>query len=193
MKAARRRIAILLMEVAGLVLPASRRGWVAAMKAESDHVADPDLLSFAAGCLLACLRERWRAMAHVPPMAHTVLVLAILLIAGFTARSSWRMQEAQPLQAALFAGIAASYIVAAAWSLVRGAGGLIQAGMILLLSNVAAAVWLSRRGPAENPAADMSLISAVAFEGATVWLCVLLVCLLCSRDVRTGANLPTDP
>jgi hypothetical protein len=59
----RRRLAIVLMHRLERLLPASRREWGKAMRAELDHLpSDRDALAWAIGCLVAGSKERINAM-----------------------------------------------------------------------------------------------------------------------------------
>ena len=56
-------------------------------------------------------------------------------------------------------------MLAAAWSMLKGGRGVIEAALILVALNLAAAVWLFGLGATEVSAFNAPLISTVAFEG----------------------------
>jgi hypothetical protein len=98
------------------------------------------------------------------------------------------MTGEQGLTAAIFGGVAASYAHAAIWSMLRGGRGLIEVSLILLVLNLAAAVWLFSGNATEISAFNAQLISAVAFEGAVIWIAVLGFSFLFARIPRLRAT-----
>ena len=185
----RRLIASALMDLCAAVLPAVNGEWLRAMRAEAAHIADRHVMTFAAGCLLACFKERLRYMSNIPAAARYGMVVVMISCAAFTTRSALHMIGEQGLTAAIFGGIAASYAVAAVWSMLRGGRGLVEAALILLVLNLAAAVWLLSSNATEISAFNAQLIWAVAFEGAVIWMAVLGSSLLFARI----PHLPATP
>src|SRR5262249_3383581 len=90
--------------------------------------------------------------------------------------------------AAIFGGVAASYVLAAMWSVLKGGRGLIDAALVLLALNLAAAVWLFLGKATEISAFNGQLISAVAFEGVVIWIAVLGFSFLSARIPRRPAR-----
>ena len=80
----RRRIAIVLLDVASGILPASRLEWLRDMRSELDYAqSDALALEWAIGCLLVSLRERARAMLNsTGRISRPVLVLEWLMCFG---------------------------------------------------------------------------------------------------------------
>src|SRR5262249_33537414 len=138
----RRLIASALMGLCAAVLPTVKDEWLRAMRAEAAHVGDQHAMGFAAGCLLACFKERLRYVSDIPAAARYGMVAAMVLCAVLAARSAMHMRGEQGLTAAIFGGVAASYVLAAMWSVLKGGRGLIDAALVLLALNLAAAVWL---------------------------------------------------
>ncbi|WP_407528957.1 hypothetical protein [Methylobacterium oryzisoli] len=179
MSGLRRRVASMLLEAGAAVLPAARREWGEAMRAEAAHLGEREVLGFAAGCLLACLGERLHALSAVPAPVRGGLAAALLLYAAFAARSALRMAEAQPPTAAVFAGVAAAYALAALWVVLRR--GLAEAATVLLVLNLTAAAGLRWPGLAGSLPLDGALVSALAVEGVVIGLAVLGTCLACTQ------------
>ena len=127
-------------------------------------------------------------MSNIPAAARYGMVVVMISCAAFTTRSALHMIGEQGLTAAIFGGIAASYAVAAVWSMLRGGRGLIEAALILLVLNLAAAVWLLSSNATEISAFNAQLIWAVAFEGAVIWMAVLGSSLLFARIPRLPAT-----
>src|SRR5262249_1730254 len=92
------------------------------------------------------------------------------------------------LTAAIFGGVAASYALAAMWSMLNGGRGLIEAALILFALNLAAAVWLFSGNATEISTFNGQLISAVAFEGVVVLVAVLGFIFLSARIPRLPAR-----
>jgi len=185
----RRLIASALMDLCAPVLPAVNGEWLRAMRVEASHIADRHVMGFAAGCLLACFKERLRYMSNIPAAARYGMVVVMVLCAVFASRSAMYMTGEQGLTAAIFGAVAASYALAAVWSMLKGGRGLIEAALILLALNLAAAVWLFSGNATEVSAFNAPLISAVAFEGVVIWIAVLGFSFLFARIKR----LPTRP
>jgi hypothetical protein len=189
----RRRFALALMDLCTAVLPAHKGEWLRAMRAEAAHIEDRHLVGFAAGCLLACCKERVTFMSNIPPAARYAMIAAMLVYAAFTTRSAMRMTGEPGLTAPIFGGVAASYALAAVWSMLRGGRGLIEAVLTLLTFNLAAALWLFGANATEGTF-NTQLISAVAFEGMVIWTAALGIIFLIARIPRlptTPANSPT--
>src|SRR5262249_7220875 len=123
----RRLIASALMDLCAVVLPAVNGEWLRAMRAEAAHIADRHGMGFAAGCLVACFKERLRYMSNIPAAARYGMVVVMVLCAVFTTRSAMHMTGEQGLTAAIFGGVAASYALAAVWSTLKGGRGLVEA------------------------------------------------------------------
>src|SRR5262250_346554 len=49
-----------------------------AMRAEAAHVGDQQAMGFAAGCLLACVKERLRYMSNIPAAARYGMVAGMV-------------------------------------------------------------------------------------------------------------------
>jgi len=184
----RRLIASALMDLCGAVLPTVKDEWLRAMRAEAAHIEDQHAMGFAAGCLLACFKERWRYMSNIPAAARYGMVAVMVVCAVFAARSAMYMRDEQGLTAAIFGGVAASYALAAVWSMLKGGRGLIEAALILLALNLAAAFWLFGGNMTEISAFNGQLISAVAFEGVVIWVAVLGFSFLFARIPRLPAR-----
>jgi hypothetical protein len=184
----RRLIASALMGLCAAVLPTVKDEWLRAMRAEAAHVGDQHAMGFAAGCLLACFKERLRYVSDIPAAARYGMVAAMVLCAVFAARSAMHMRGEQGLTAAIFGGVAASYVLAAMWSVLKGGRGLIDAALVLLALNLAAAVWLFLGNATEISAFNGQLISAVAFEGVVIWIAVLGFSFLSARIPRLPAR-----
>src|SRR5262249_26462734 len=161
----RRVVASALMGLCAAVLPAVNDEWLRAMRAEAAHVTDRHVVSFAAGCLLACLKEGLRYMSNIPDAARYAMVVVMVLCAAFATRSAMHMTGEQGLTGAIFGGVAAGYALAAVWSMLKGGRGLIEAALILLALNLAAAIWLFGSNAIEVSAFNAQLISAVCFLG----------------------------
>src|SRR5262249_48607534 len=177
----RHLIASVLMDLCAAVLPTVKDEWLRAMRAEAAHIGDQHAIGFAAGCLLACFKERLRYMANIPASARYGLVAGMGLCAGFAARAAMHMRGEHGLTAAIFGGVATSYALAAVWSMLKGGRGLIEAAVILLVLNLAAA------NATEISAFNGQLISAVAFEGVVIWVAVLGFSFLFARIPRLPA------
>ena len=188
MSGLRRLIASSLMDLCAAVLPTVKDEWLRAMRAEAAHIGDQHAMVFAAGCLLACFKERLRYMSNIPAAARYGMVAGMVLCAVFAARSAMHMRGEQELTAAIFGGVAASYALAAMWSILKGGRGLIEAALILLALNLAAAVWLFSGNATEISAFNGQLISAVAFEGVVIWVVVLGFSFLFARIPRLPAR-----
>ena len=188
MSGLRRLIASAVMGLSSAVMPTVKDEWLRAMRAEAAHIGDQHAMGFAAGCLLACFKERLRYMSNIPAAARYGMVSVMVLCAVFTARSGMHMRGEQGLTAAIFGGVAASYALAAVWSMLKGARGLIEAALILLALNLAAAVWLFGGNATEISAFNGQLISAVAFEGVVIWIAVLGFSFLFARTPRLSAR-----
>jgi hypothetical protein len=128
-------------------------------------------------------------MSNIPAAARYGMVVVMISCAAFTTRSALHMTGEQGLTATIFGGVAASYALAAIWSMLRGGRGLIEAALILLVLNLAAAVWLFSGKATEIYALNAQLISAVAFEGAVIWMAVLGSSFLFARI----PSLPATP
>src|SRR5262249_60927768 len=74
------------------------------------------------------------------------------------------------------------------WSMRKGRTALIDAGVILLVSTLAAAVWLFGGNATEISAFNGQLISAVTFEGVVIWVAVLGFSFLFARIPRLPAR-----
>jgi hypothetical protein len=181
------------MNLCAIVLPAVNDEWLRAMRAEAVHIADRHVVGFAAGCLLACFTERLRSMSNIPAAARYAMVVVMVSCAAFTIRSAMHMTGEQGLTAAIFGGVAASYAVAAAWSMVRGGRGVIEAALILVALNLAAAVWLFSADATEALAFNAPLTSAVAFEGVVIWITLLGFSFLSARIPRLPARPDHSP
>ena len=125
-------------------------------------------------------------MSNIPASARYGLVAVMVLCAVFAARSAMHMRGEHGLTAAIFGGVATSYALAAVWSMLKGGRGLIEAAVILLVLNLAAAVWLFGNAT-EISAFNGQLISAVAFEGVVIWVAVLGFSFLFARIPRLPA------
>jgi hypothetical protein len=191
MSGMRRLIASALMSLCAAMLPAENGEWLRAMRAEAGHIADRHVMGFAAGCVLAGLKERLRSVSNIPAAARHGMVAAMVLCAAFTMRSAVYMPDDQGLTAAIFGGVAASYALAAVWSMLKGGKGLLEAALLLLVLNLAAAVWLFSGNPTEVSAFNAQLISAVAFEGVVIWMSLLGFSFLLARIARLPAR-PDD-
>ena len=193
MNAMRRLIVSVLMDLGAAVLPAGKSEWLHAMRVEAAHIEARDVVGFAAGCLLACCKERVTFMSNIPAAVRYGIIAAMLVYAGFAMRSAMHLTGGQGLTASIFQGVAATYALAAVWSMLRGGRGLIETVLALLALNLGAAVWLVSGIATEASAFNARLISAVAFEGVVVWMTVLGIILLCPRTVRTAGpgNSPT--
>ena len=188
MSGLRRLIASALMDLCAIVLPTVKDEWLRAMRAEAEHIGDQHAMGFAAGCLLACFKERLRYMSNIPAAARYGMVAVMVLCAVFAARSAMHMRGEQGLTAAIFGGVAASYALAAVWSMLKGGRGLIEAALMLLALNLAAAVWLFGGNATEISVFNGQLISAVAFEGMVIWAAVLGFSFLFARMPRLPAS-----
>jgi hypothetical protein len=142
-------------------------------------------VGFAAGCLLACCKERVTFMSNIPAAVRYGIIAAMLVYAGFAMRSAMHLTGGQGLTASIFQGVAATYALAAVWSMLRGGRGLIETVLALLALNLGAAVWLVSGIATEASAFNARLIWAVAFEGVVVWMTVLGIILLCPKTMRT--------
>jgi len=183
MNAMRRLIVSVLMDMCAAVLPDGKSEWLQAMRGEAAHIEDRDVIGFAAGCLLACCKERLTIMSNIPAAARCGIIAMMLVYAVFALRSAMHITEA--LTALIFQGVAATYALAAAWSMLRGGRGLIETVLALLALNLGAAVWLVSGIATEASAFNARLISAVAFEGVAVWMTALGIILLCPKTVPT--------
>ena len=181
MNAMRRLIVSVLMNLCAAVLPAGRSEWLQAMQAEAAHIEARDVTGFAAGCLLACCKERVALMSNIPAAARYGIIAAMLVYAVFALRSAMHLTGGQGLTASIFGGVAATYALAAVWSMLRGGRGVIETVLALLALNLGVAAWLFSGVATEAPAFNARLISAVAFEGVVVWMAVLGVILLLAR------------
>jgi len=163
------------------------------MRVEAAHIEARDVVGFAAGCLLACCKERVTFMSNIPAAVRYGIIAAMLVYAGFAMRSAMHLTGGQGLTASIFQGVAATYALAAVWSMLRGGRGLIETVLALLALNLGEAVWLVSGIATEALAFNARLISAVAFEGVVVWMTVLGIILLCPTTVRTPGpgNSPT--
>lgn len=188
MNAMRRRLALALMDLCVAVLPAVKSEWQQAMRAEAAHIEDHELIGFAAGCVLACCKERVKFMSNIPRAARYGMIAAMLVYAVLVARSAVHITGEQGSTASIFGGVAASYVFAAVWSMLRGGRGLIEAVLTLLALNLGAAAWLFGANATEASAFNAQLIWAVAFEGVVVWTTVLGVIFLFARVPRPSAT-----
>ena len=127
-------------------------------------------------------------MSNIPAAARYGMVAGMVLCSVFAARSAMHMRGEQGLTAAIFGGVAASYVLAAMWSVLKGGRGLIDAALVLLALNLAAAVWLFLGKATEISAFNGQLISAVAFEGVVIWIAVLGFSFLSARIPRLPAR-----
>jgi hypothetical protein len=77
----KRRLAIVLVRVAGRILPVSRREWLRDMRSELEYVkSDSVALEWAVGCVLASLKERVSEMLNTNgKISRPVLVLEWLM------------------------------------------------------------------------------------------------------------------
>jgi hypothetical protein len=78
MNAMRRLIVSVLMDVCAAVLPDGKSEWLYAMRAEAAHIEGRDVIGFAAGCLLACCKERVTLMSDIPAGARYGIITGIL-------------------------------------------------------------------------------------------------------------------
>jgi hypothetical protein len=108
----------------------------------------------------------------------------MLVYAAFTLRSAMHMTNGPGLTASIFQGVAATYALAAMWSMLRGGRGLTETVLALLALNLGAAAWLVSGIAIEASAFNARLILAVVFEGAMVWMVVLGIILLLARGTR---------
>jgi hypothetical protein len=181
MNAMRRLIVSVLMDLGAAVLPAGKSEWLHAMRLEAAHIEGRDVMSFATGCLLACCKERVTYISNIPSAVRYGIIAAMLVYAGFAMRSAIHLTGGQEPTASIFQGVAATYALAAVWSMLRGGRGVIETVLALLALNLGAAGWLVSDIAPETSAFNARLISAVVFEGAVVWMMVLGIIVLSAR------------
>jgi hypothetical protein len=182
MNAIRRLVVSVLMNLCAAVLPDRKSEWLHAMRVEAAHIEGRAVIGFAAGCLLACCKERVTLMSNLPAAARYGIIATMLGYAVFALRSAMHMTVGPGLTASIFEGVAATYALAAVWSMLRGGRGLIESVLILFALNLGATAWLVSGVVTEASAFNARLISAVAFEGVVVWMAVLSIILLLVRE-----------
>ena len=168
MNAMRRLIVSVLMDLGAAVLPAGKSEWLHAMRVEAAHIEARDVVGFAAGCLLACCKERVTFMSNIPAAVRYGIIAAMLVYAGFAMRSAMHLTGGQGLTASIFQGVAATYALAAVWSMLRGGRGLIETVLALLALNLGEAVWLVSGIATEASAFSMSLKAGRASNGEMI-------------------------
>ena len=196
MNAMRRLIVSVLMNLCAAVLPDGKSEWLHAMRVEAAHIEDRAVIGFAAGCLLACCKERVAFMSNLPAAARYGIIATMLGYAVFALRSAMHMTGGMGLTASIFEVVAATYALAAVWSMLRGGRGLIESVLALLALNLGATAWLVSDIVTEGSAFNARLISAVAFEGVVVWMAVLGIILLLAREpvsTRQARQFPDAP
>jgi len=193
MNAMRRLIVSVLMDLCAAVLPAGKSEWLQAMQVEAAHIEARDVMGFAAGCLLACCKERVTFMSNIPAAARYGIIAAMLVYAVFALRSAIHSTGGQGLTASIFGGVAATYALTAVWSMLRGGRGVIEAVLALLALNLGVAAWLVSGIATEASAFNARLISAVAFEGVVVWTAALGIILLLARKPCGPAGPGNSP
>src|SRR5215472_12241502 len=102
MNAMRRLIVSVLMDLCAAVLPAGKSEWLQAMQVEAAHIEARDVMGFAAGCLLACCKERVTFMSNIPAAARYGIIAAMLVYAVFALRSAMHSTGGQGLTASIF-------------------------------------------------------------------------------------------
>jgi hypothetical protein len=91
MIAIRRLVVSVLMNLCAAVLPDRKSEWLHAMRVEAAHIEGRAVIGFAAGCLLACCKERVTLMSNLPAAARYGIIATMLGYAVFALRSAMHM------------------------------------------------------------------------------------------------------
>jgi carbon starvation protein CstA len=134
-------------------------------------------------------------MSNIPAAARYGIIAMMLVYAVFALRSAMHMTNGPGLTASIFQGVAATYALAAMWSMLRGGRGLTETVLALLALNLGAAAWLVSGIAIEASAFNARLILAVVFEGTVVWIVILGIILLLTRGMPTeqASQFPDTP
>lgn len=73
------------------IAPSERRAWFEAMAAELDHIPEAERMDFAAGCILAAVRECLASPQFLHTAARSLLIGAAILWAALNIRFAGRM------------------------------------------------------------------------------------------------------
>jgi hypothetical protein len=195
MNGMRRLIVSVLMDLSAAVLPAEKSEWLHAMRIEAAHIEARDVVGFAAGCLLACCKERVKFMSSIPAGARYGIIAVMLVYGVLVLRSAMHLTGGQGPTALIFRGVAATYALGVVWSMLRGGRGLIETVLALLALNLGVAAGLVSGIATEASAFDARLVSAVAFEGVVVWITILGIILLLARGplrTRQARQIPPN-
>ncbi len=186
MSGRRRRAAMAVMRWSALLLPAERKHWVEAMRAEIDAIDDDGAaLDFALGCLWTSTKERAcrirlfvSALNIVIPAGLLALAMLAAHLSGHHGGADTQVGTVFGLLFFIFAAGAALFLAKGAIALVRFSGLLIPIYLLLLLF-----LHFPQGLAADKPIAV--LYRALAIEGIAIWSTLLLLALFMGRAQTT--------
>lgn len=164
------------------MLPAGRKQWVKAMRAEIDAIDDDGVaLDFALGCLWTSTRERVCSAELLARALCIGIPAGLLTLAVVAAHISGRHGGADTQTGTVFGLLFCIFATGAALFLVKGAGALARFAGILVPIYLALLAFLhSSRGSVTDKPATI-LYEVLAIEGIAIWSTLLFVALFVSR------------
>ena len=177
-----------LVALAFKIAPPERRPWFEAMAAELDHVPEAERMHFAAGCLVAALRERLVSPQFLQAAARNLLLGGAMLWAALNIRFAGRMSVSDAFVLEAYGYCTALLFLVGAFATarfgIRATIGL-TAPLIAMLAATAAFI---RLGTAPTVASDLYL--ALIVENLAVLLVALVVAGAAARfpTVRKRLN-----
>ena len=166
-----RRFPALAITLATRLAPATRRGWLAAMAHEIDHLPACERRGFAVGCLTTALRTRIAHMTTDLAWLRPLAIAGACALAAIAAVQTYALGATDPAVTAIFALWSAFWVGAAA-ALLRGSPGqaaLVGCGGIAVATFIQLGVW----GGVSAFELNAEFLSALAME--SVALCALLI------------------
>lgn len=155
------------------IAPPERREWFAAMAAEFDHVPEGGRWHFAAGCVLAAVRERVISPQFVHAVARSLLIGGAMVWAALNIRFAGRMSVTDAFVLEAFGyGTALLFIVGAFATNRYGYRATISLAAPLVALLVAAAIFI-RFDSTPTPLPDIYL--ALIVEDLAVLMFALMV------------------
>ncbi|WP_379922693.1 hypothetical protein [Erythrobacter sp. R86502] len=171
-----------LIALAIKLAPSDRKIWFEAMAAEIHHVPDLQRTSFAAGCVVAAVRERLFSPLFVQSAARSILVMAAMGWAAMNIRFAGRMSVTAASGLEGFAYLMAFVFVVGAFATVRFGHRATIALAAPFMALLAVAAVTIRLGAASAPVSDLYV--ALIVEDLAILMAAVMMAMVADRLIR---------
>jgi hypothetical protein len=189
MSADRRFLARAIVGWCAALLPADRKSWAAAMRAEVDAIERENVaLAFAAGCFLASIKEQTLTMNFAARIVRFAAVAAMLTLALAAAMIAKNVAAVHAPSAFVFGLTSLLFAGTGTWSVLRGPTALIRTATAMIPVYLLAYIVVQSNTVITDDQANADLYRALAIEGVVIWAALLAGGIFILRAAKPSSD-----